>query len=473
MNCLRRQLLTTLAVALAGAAPIALAQQSAPAPDLTPRLVRAAAKLQDIQSQATRLEDYDQLRNLQQTFGFYVDKALWDEVADLFTADGTLELAQNGVYAGKETIRRYLYGFTGGRPGLLPGQLNNQFQISPVITLSPDGLSARARWRTLIQDGIYGAGSGGNWGSGVYENQYVKEDGRWKISQAQLFLRFYAPYEGGWTRTSAAQNARFGASRLRPTRPPSQRYETFPAIHTAPFHFDNPARSGYRLAAARAATGPAAATAPVLAGLEAQVRALEQRLDRLQAVVEVERLESTYGYYADKSMQDAISVLFAENSTLEILGRGVFIGRDRVYEYMRRLGAPTYGTLFNHMQLQPVVHVADDAQSAQIRARLFVMFGAADGRGAQWGEGVYENRFIRENGVWKYQNLNGFQTFYANYEDGWAKKSSGMFSPFPGYPPDLPQSVDYDPYPALFTPPFHYVHPVTGQPVITTRGKSK
>ena len=150
MNRLRRRLLTTLAVALAGAAPIAFAQQPAPAPDLTPRLVRAAAKLQDIKSQATRLEDYDQLRNLQQTFGFYVDKALWDEVADLFTADGTLELAQNGVYAGKETIRRYLYGFTGGRPGLLPGQLNNQFQISPVITLSPDGQSARARWRSVL-----------------------------------------------------------------------------------------------------------------------------------------------------------------------------------------------------------------------------------------------------------------------------------------------------------------------------------
>jgi hypothetical protein len=38
-----------------------------------------------------------------------------------------------------------------------------------------------------------------------------------------------------------------------------------------------------------------------------------------------------------------------------------------------------------------------------------------------------------------------------------------MFSPFPGYPPDAPQSIAYSPYPALFTPPFHYKNPVTGK----------
>jgi len=41
--------------------------------------------------------------------------------------------------------------------------------------------------------------------------------------------------------------------------------------------------------------------------------------------------------------------------------------------------------------------------------------------------------------------------------------SSPMFSPFPHYPPHAPQSVKYDPYPALFTPPFHYRNPVTGR----------
>ena len=47
----------------------------------------------------------------------------------------------------------------------------------------------------------------------------------------------------------------------------------------------------------------------------------------------------------------------------------MFIGRDRVYEYMRRLGAPTNGTLFNHMQLQPVVTVSAGRQFGATSAR--------------------------------------------------------------------------------------------------------
>jgi hypothetical protein len=90
------------------------------------------------------------------------------------------------------------------------------------------------------------------------------------------------------------------------------------------------------------------------------------------------------------------------------------------------------------------------------------MFGQLN-TGAQLAEGTYENRFIKEDGVWKYLSLAGFQTFYTDYEQGWGKHSSAMLSPFPGYPPDLPQSVKYSPYPEVFVAPFHYRNPVSGK----------
>jgi hypothetical protein len=31
------------------------------------------------------------------------------------------------------------------------------------------------------------------------------------------------------------------------------------------------------------------------------------------------------------------------------------------------------------------------------------------------------------------------------------------------HPPSRPPSVDYEPYPAVFVPPFHYRHPITGE----------
>ena len=105
------------------------------------------------------------------------------------------------------------------------------------MTLGADGKSARARWRALIQDGQYKQSA--NWGSGVYENEYVKQDGVWKISRLHLFIRFYAPYEGGWTRTTPALNARYGKSTAKPDRAASVKYDTWPASYSAPMHFDS------------------------------------------------------------------------------------------------------------------------------------------------------------------------------------------------------------------------------------------
>jgi SnoaL-like protein len=443
-----------------------VAAQGAPPPDLSPRLAQAFARVQSIEARAKRVQDVDQLRNLQAAYGYYVDKALWDDVVDLFAENGTMELGLNGVYVGQKSIRRYLYSLTGGKPGLRPGELNNHFQLSPVITLAADGETAKARWRGLIQYGVFGKGSGGDWGEGIYENEYVRElvngVGVWKIQSLHFYTKFYAPYEGGWTKAPKDSALRYGKSNVRADRPASVKYEPYPARFTPPFHYENPVSTAYTFGGANSAAAAQGEPPRTVAALEAQVRALELKLDRLQSAVDVENLNASYGFYVDKSMQDAIAALFAEDSTLEILGRGVFIGRDRVYEYMRRLGAPQSGSLFNHMQLQPFVTLSPDGTSAQMRTRLFVMFGAVN-RAAQWGEGIYENTFVKEHGVWKYKNLHGYQTFYTNYDSGWAKHSAGMFAPFAGYPPDLPQSVAYEAYPALFTPPFHYRHPVTGR----------
>jgi hypothetical protein len=422
--------------------------------------------MQSIDARADRVQDIDQLRNLQAAYGYYVDKALWDDVVALFADDGTMELGLNGVYVGKNSIRKYLYSLTGGKPGLRPGELNNHFQLSPVITLAADGQSAKARWRGLIQYGVFGKGSGGDWGEGIYENEYVREVvnglGVWKIKSLHFYTRFYAPYEGGWTKAPRDSALRYGKSNVRPDRPVSVKYQPYPARFTPPYHYENPVTTGYTFGRADHAAASQGEPPKTVAALEARVRGLELKLDRLQAAIDVENLNASYGFYVDKSMQDAVSALFTEDSTLEILGRGVFVGRDRVYEYMRRLGAPQTGSLFNHMQLQPFVSISADGTSAQMRTRLVVMFGVVD-RAAQWGEGIYENTFVKENGVWKYKSLHGYQTFYTNYDSGWAKHSAGMFAPFAGYPPDLPQSVAYEAYPALFTPPFHYRNPVTGR----------
>lgn len=441
--------------------------------DLEERMQRVQERINLIGARATQVDDAHELKNLQRTFGYMFDKGLWEDVADLFTEDGGLELGKNGLYQGRESIRNYLYSLSGNELGLQYGQLNTHFQLQPVVTIAEDGQSAKGRWNTLIQTAMFDEeGQGGEWGGGVYENDYVKQDGVWQISKMRFYLEFYAPYEGGWTRGPEDRVDSYLASDIAPDQPTSDNYQSYPAFDVAPFHYDNPVTAQYQFGLSEMQREVAVNTAPPVTSdgsvdaLEAQVRDISLRVQRLKAYNEIENLESAYGYYVDQSLGDAVAELFVEDGTLEILGRGVFLGLSRIITYMERLGCcgPVESDLYNHIQLQPVIHVSEDGKTAEMRARLMVMF-ARQGTNAQWGEGVYENTFINDEGTWKYRNLHGFQTFYTTYEDGWGRFSSPLFNYFDGFPADRPHSIEYEPYPAFFVPPFHYDNPVTGKPV--------
>jgi outer membrane murein-binding lipoprotein Lpp len=224
------------------------------------------------------------------------------------------------------------------------------------------------------------------------------------------------------------------------------------------------AACGPEEAAVPNAASEAAALDAAIAELEAGVAAARAEVTRLRDVEDLENLAGAYGFYVDKSMQNDIADLFTDDGIVEILGRGVYYGQDRVREYMNNLGpvGPQPGALFNHMHLQPVIHIEPDGEHARVRSRLFVMYGI-ENTNAQWGAGVYENELVKEDGVWKFEYLHAYQTFYTNYEDGWAKRASAIFAPYDRLPPDGPQSVDYVPYPAAFVPPFHYPNPVSGR----------
>src|SRR5690606_28077507 len=97
------------------------------------------------------------------------------------------------------------------------------------------------------------------------------------------------------------------------------------------------------------------------------------------------------------------------------------------------------GRLYNHMNLQPVVHLDAGGRSAQGRWRAFAMFGRFGG-GATWAEGVYEIVYARENGLWKIRKLDYYAGFAAPYETGWVAPQGERASRAGGrrlaHPPD-------------------------------------
>lgn len=196
--------------------------------------------------------------------------------------------------------------------------------------------------------------------------------------------------------------------------------------------------------------------------LQEQVAALQQKADRAQDYIDIANLETIYGYYVDKAQWDQVADLFARDGTLEIGLRGVWVGQDRVRAYLHKLPDLKYGTLFNHMQLQPVINVAPNGLTAKGRWRAIMQVGILN-RSAQWGEGTYENEYVKEDGVWKISKLHFYMTYYADYYKGWDKGGDPPPGPIPGFPPDRPPTETYGLYPNVYIPPYHYKNPVTGK----------
>ncbi|MGZ8351020.1 MAG: nuclear transport factor 2 family protein [Allosphingosinicella sp.] len=204
----------------------------------------------------------------------------------------------------------------------------------------------------------------------------------------------------------------------------------------------------------------------LLAELEAlrrEVEALRHEARGASDYVAICNLQAAYGYYVDKSLWDEAADLFSADGTLEIAGRGLYLGQDRVRAYLHHLPGLEHGTLFNHMQLQPVIHIGEDGDSAAGRWRTIMEVGLAERHVSLRGEGTYENRYRREDGVWKIARLHAFITYYVEAGKGWSDGAVPMAGELPDFPPDAPQTVAYGSYPDVFVPPFHYANPVTGR----------
>ena len=66
------------------------------------------APLEELQSRVQRLEDIKQIERLQRIYGYYRDYGEWEKIVDLFSDNAeSIEVADHGVYKGKEGIRRY------------------------------------------------------------------------------------------------------------------------------------------------------------------------------------------------------------------------------------------------------------------------------------------------------------------------------------------------------------------------------
>jgi hypothetical protein len=215
-----------------------------------------------------------------------------------------------------------------------------------------------------------------------------------------------------------------------------------------------------------------------LAQMAQQVASLQNAVGVLEDTHAVRCLQHKYGYYIDKCLYDEAVALFADDCEVHFLG-GIFRGKasaHRLYcEHFRNhfvggKNGPVFGFLLDHPVMQDIVDVAPDRKTAKARLRCNMMAGRHESAGSvsQWWEGaIYENQYVKADGIWRIKVLNYHPVWHADFETGWAH-TRPQYVPFykdtyPANPLGPDELEDSSLWPDTDIFPFHYPHPVTGE----------
>jgi hypothetical protein len=209
------------------------------------KLEELEAKVKMLEDKVRTLDDVEEIKKLQRIYGYYLDYQMIDEIIDLFSDDTESAELGAGVYLGKEGVKRLFKGLNARTAGV-PGRLWQHIQLQGVVNVDPGGKTAKGRWRCLyclatLIEGEKDKKLRAIWGHGHYENEYIKEGGKWKFKKFQFFLTFRTPYEDGWVKTPVVGwvPVEMLPEDRRPDRPPTG-IRPYPSGDIVPFHYKHP-----------------------------------------------------------------------------------------------------------------------------------------------------------------------------------------------------------------------------------------
>jgi hypothetical protein len=198
------------------------------------------ARIDALEKELRTVKDIQEIEKLQRIYGYYLEHWMAKEIIDLF-ADGPdvgLEWPE-GKYNGKDGVRRYFSTMESKDPEFM----HQLMQLSPVITIDPDGKTARGRFYSFGGVSLpRGGGVTQSYINGIYENEYVKEDGKWKLKKIRWHLNYVDRPGKGWVNEERIKAVAPGAP-LEGPRPdvPDTRFELqYPSGHIFPFHYKHP-----------------------------------------------------------------------------------------------------------------------------------------------------------------------------------------------------------------------------------------
>lgn len=199
------------------------------------------------------------------------------------------------------------------------------------------------------------------------------------------------------------------------------------------------------------------------------IEQLEKEIIRLEDLQAIEDLHRSYGYYMDSHHREEVFDLFSdETESVEIESTGLFLGKAGVRKFfmdndLLEKGQTQVPSWINILILQTmdVITIAPDGKSAEGRWSTWLAEAMNVGGlpRQQWVQGYYENKYIKENGVWRFKKLHWNVTFFTSFETGWLRLPLlGLLN----RPDADAPAPNFSPYPSGYQLPYSFKHPVTG-----------
>jgi hypothetical protein len=138
-------------------------------------------ELKQLRTRIVVLEDLEAIKKLKARYWLCMDRKLWDEYGDCFTRDAVMDVPPATHWQGREEIVQSLSKVLNS---LITVHQGHHADIEIMSETK-----AKATW--AMYDNIQDMCSNTKMeGYGFYEDEYVKENGRWKIKNLKL-TRFF------------------------------------------------------------------------------------------------------------------------------------------------------------------------------------------------------------------------------------------------------------------------------------------
>ncbi len=154
------------------------------------------ADLETLERRIKKLEDMEEIKALKARYCAYCDDNYDAEgIASLFTEDAVWDGGIRGRADGRQAIRDFFVQASQRLPFAIHMVMN------PIIEVNGD--QATGIWY-LFQACTYAEGNRAFWGSGRYDEEYVRVDGEWRFQHLKLTSHFWTPFDEGWAKTPFA-----------------------------------------------------------------------------------------------------------------------------------------------------------------------------------------------------------------------------------------------------------------------------